>query len=121
MVFEGELTELEEGLLLALPDTIQQDPRWHRLTDTGVVQLRWQGDDLVVRGISQKNLLRRGAPPAVALSASLNCCFRCVHWRQRYCSNAKSPLFGFQVAAEGYCPAFQAKGRSPKAAEPSSD
>ncbi|MGD1908895.1 MAG: MBL fold metallo-hydrolase, partial [Leptolyngbyaceae cyanobacterium] len=120
-VFEGELTQVEEGLLLALPDTLEQDPRWNRLTDTGVVQLRWQGNDLVVRGISQKSLLRRGAPPAVAVSTTLECCFRCAHWRQRYCSNSKSPLFGFQVAAEGYCPAFQAKGRPAKAAEPSPD
>ncbi len=113
-VFEGELTQIEEGLLLALPDTIQQDPRWVNLTDTGLVQLRWQGDDLVVRGLSQKTLLRRGVSPAVALSNRLDCCFRCVHWRQRYCSNPKSPLFGFQVAAEGYCPSFQPKARPPK-------
>ncbi|MDA0267557.1 MAG: MBL fold metallo-hydrolase [Cyanobacteria bacterium] len=117
MVFEGELTPTDTGLLLDLPDAIQQDPRWANLTDSGIVQLRWQGDDLVVRGISQKTLLRRGVSPAIALSTSLDCCFRCIYWRQRYCSNPKSPLFGFHVAAEGYCPAFQAKTYPSKAAE----
>lgn len=104
-VFEGELTEGDEGITLTLPREIQSDPRWNRLADTGVVQIRWQGDDLIVRGISQQSLLRQAAPPA-AVAGTVQCCFRCVYWRQPRCTNPRSPLYGFPVAAEGYCPEF---------------
>jgi Cft2 family RNA processing exonuclease len=61
-MFEGEMVVVKDGVQLILPDTLKDDPRWERLIDTGIVQLRWQGDDLVLRGLSQQNLLRQ--PPA---------------------------------------------------------
>jgi hypothetical protein len=61
-MFEGEMVVVKDGVQLMLPDTLKDDPRWERLIDTGIVQLRWQGDDLVLRGLSQQNLLRQ--PPA---------------------------------------------------------
>jgi hypothetical protein len=63
-MFEGEMVVVKDGVQLMLPDTLKDDPRWERLIDTGIVQLRWQGDDLVLRGLSQQNLLRQSpAPP----------------------------------------------------------
>lgn len=57
-LFEGEITAVDDSVLLLLPETLTTDPRWRSLADTGLVQARWQGDDLVIRGISQRDLLR---------------------------------------------------------------
>ncbi|WP_008318738.1 MBL fold metallo-hydrolase [Leptolyngbya sp. PCC 6406] len=108
-LFEGELTQTGEGILLSLPQAIQNDPRWSRLADTGLLQIRWQGDDLVLRGISQQAILRQAAPPATRSGLMVECCFRCRYWQQPRCNNPQSSLFGFPVAAEGYCPAFAPK------------
>ena len=107
-VFEGEITEAEGGILITLPLAIQEDPRWKRLADTGVVQIRWQGNDLVIRGLTQQSLMRQTNAPAIA-NASMQCCFNCLYWQQPRCSNSASPMYGFPVAAEGYCPEFTVK------------
>lgn len=106
--FEGEVGESEAGITVTLPPDIKDDPRWHRLADTGVVQIRWQGNDLVIRGISQQSLMRQSSSPAL-LNASVQCCFNCQYWQQPRCNNSASPMYGFPVAAEGYCPEFAAK------------
>lgn len=107
-VFEGEIADTESGVAVMLPPELQEDPRWNRLADTGVIQIRWQGNDLVIRGLSQRRLLRQTAIPA-ALNVAIQCCFNCIHWRQPRCDNSASPMYGFPVAAEGYCPEFSAK------------
>lgn len=111
-VFEGEILPAETGVQLTLPDALQRDPRWHRLLDTGVIQVRWQGDDLVLRGLSQQTLLRQSPAAASLEGAGFACCLRCQFWQQQRCSNPKSPLFGFQVAAEGTCPEFRDRSRA---------
>lgn len=111
-VFEGELQEKEAEVTLQLPAAIKSDPRWRRLADTGLVQVRWQGEDLVIHGISQQAFLRRAVPSSV--DAMTQCCFHCRHWQQQRCTNPKSPLYGWQVAAEGYCPVFEAKPEPPE-------
>jgi Cft2 family RNA processing exonuclease len=51
--YEGELVETETEVLLSLPSEIMADPRWKKLSDLGVVSAQWQGNTLVIRGISQ--------------------------------------------------------------------
>jgi Cft2 family RNA processing exonuclease len=103
VTFEGEVTPDAEGLKLLLPDGIQSDPRWGKLLDTGLVQLRWQGDDLVLRGLSPQTLMRSGQTGA---AVGVECCQRCQFWQQQHCQNPKSPLYRCAVAAENYCDAF---------------
>lgn len=107
-VFDGEIADTETGITISLPPEIQEDPRWNRLADTGVVQVRWQGNDLIIRGMSQQTLLRQTTSPAT-MNTAIQCCFNCIHWQQPRCNNAASPMYGFPVAAEGYCPEFSAK------------
>jgi hypothetical protein len=38
---------------------------------------------------------------------ALDCCGNCQHYRGQRCWNQASPLFGFKVAPEGYCPVFE--------------
>ncbi|MBE7383102.1 MAG: MBL fold metallo-hydrolase [Leptolyngbya sp. SIO1E4] len=113
-VFEGELAETEDGVTLTLPPGIQEDPRWKRLADTGVVQIRWQGNDLIVRGVTQQSLMKQASFPTV-INQAVQCCFNCVYWKQPRCNNAKSPMYGFPVAAEGYCPEFMTKKNNTQA------
>lgn len=107
-VFEGEITEDKDSITVKVPLSIREDPRWQRLADTGVVQIRWQGNDLVVRGLTQQSLLKQASYPAVTNSA-VQCCFNCCYWKQPRCSNPASSMYGFPVAAEGYCPEFSPK------------
>ena len=104
--YEGELNELGSEVAITLPDNITRDPRWQNIADTGIVQARWQGEELVVRGISQRELLR--ANDNTRISSDLDCCNRCRYYSERRCWNQSSPLYGFKVIPEGYCPVFEA-------------
>jgi Cft2 family RNA processing exonuclease len=102
--YEGELTELETIVMVTLPENMTHDPRWQNFADTGLVEARWQGDELVLRGVSQRELLTQG--DAIA-PEGLECCENCRFFRKQRCFGQQSPLFGFKVTPEGYCPAFE--------------
>ncbi len=102
--YEGELTENELGVTISLPETIVADPRWPAFSDTGLVSVRWQGDELVMRGLSQRELLSQGRDRPT--TPDTECCTNCIHYRGQHCWNQSSPLYGFKVTPEGFCPAF---------------
>ena len=104
--YEGELNEIGSEIAITLPDTISSDHRWKNIADTGIVQVRWQGEELVVRGISQRELLNSNSQARI--SSDLDCCNRCRHYSNERCWNRASPLYGFKVIPEGYCPVFEA-------------
>ncbi len=106
-VFEGEITEVDDSVLLLLPDSLTDDPRWRNFSDTGIVQVRWQGDDLVLKGVSQRELLRPVGDEATPGQAAN--CQHCHFMGGGHCRNASSPLYGRRVTPDGYCPAFEAK------------
>ena len=110
LMFEAEIMDVEEGVRLQLSDTLTADPRWRRLTDSGLVQVRWQGDELVLKGLSQRDLQRwlglEDAPP-------LQNCYHCRHRQGGRCGSITSPLYGMVVSPTASCQAFQ-----PPAAEP---
>jgi Cft2 family RNA processing exonuclease len=110
--YEGELTESEHVILVSLPTTVTSDPRWQNFADTGIVEARWQGEDLVLRGLTQRELLRQSGD--ALLSMDLECCENCLHCRGQRCWNQASPLFGFKVTPEGYCPVFEALPVTPQ-------
>lgn len=103
--YEGELTELGTVVTINLPEAIAADPRWHHFADTGLVEARWQGEELVLRGLSQRELLSQGSNAKVPVD--LECCGNCRHQRGQRCWNPDSSLYGFKVTPEGYCPVFE--------------
>ena len=44
--YEGELNEVGTFVTITLPDTISTDSRWSNFADTGIVEARWQGEEL---------------------------------------------------------------------------
>ncbi|WP_347277513.1 MBL fold metallo-hydrolase [Pseudanabaena sp. FACHB-2040] len=117
IVYDGEVTETGDGITVLLPETLTADPRWMRFGDTGVLQARWQGDELVLHGVSQHELLSDAN--AAVNTPYQECCQRCVHMRGQRCWNTASPLYRFRVTPEGYCPAFEAQ--SNMRSQPNSD
>ncbi|MEL6499900.1 MAG: MBL fold metallo-hydrolase [Cyanobacteria bacterium J06623_1] len=116
--YEGELNEMDSQVAIILPDRIGDDPRWKQIADTGIIQARWQGSELVIKGVSQRELLSHSQ---TRISSDLDCCDRCVHYHNQHCWNQFSPLCGFKVIPEGYCPVFEAQaGDQPRSddAEP---
>ena len=109
--YEGELNELGTVVTITLPEAIIADPRWRNFADTGLVEARWQGEELVLRGLSQRELLNQKSDRLI--SGSLNCCGTCRFYRGQRCWNQASPLFGFKVTPEGYCPAFERLNEPP--------
>jgi hypothetical protein len=101
--YEGELTETGMGVRIDLPQTITSDPRWVHFAATGLVEARWQGEELLLRGLSPQEVL--AAPPTPARS-----CAHCRFYRGQRCTQPDSPLMGLQVAPEGYCDAFAPQG-----------
>lgn len=103
--YEGELTEVDRAVNISLPDAIANDPRWHNFADTGLVEARWQGEEIVIRGISQREILNQDR--LLQIPPSVHCCGNCRYQRGYRCSNPRSPLNGFKVTLDGYCPAFE--------------
>ncbi|MFH7026816.1 MAG: MBL fold metallo-hydrolase [Heteroscytonema crispum UTEX LB 1556] len=103
--YEGELTELETVVTITLPDAISADPRWRQFADTGLIEARWQGEELVLRGLSQRELLNQNSDRYIL--SDVDCCGTCRHQRGQRCWNPASPLYNFKVTLEGYCPAFE--------------
>jgi Cft2 family RNA processing exonuclease len=104
--YEGELNELETAVTIAFPNAIAADPHWKNFAETGIVEARWQGEELVLRGLSQRELLSQSTQTKRPID--LDCCGRCRHQRGQRCYNPASPLYGFKVTPEGYCPVFEA-------------
>ena len=115
--YEGELNELGTVVTITLPEAIIADSRWRTFADTGLVEARWQGQELVLRGLSPKELLQSSDR---FIWADIKCCGTCRFQRGQRCGNPASPLFNFKVTPEGYCPAFDAipsvdfEGETPK-------
>lgn len=63
--YAGELYERESAVTLALPAQITADPHWHSFADTGLFEATWQGGNLVIRGISQKEILTGQLPASI--------------------------------------------------------
>ncbi|MGF1588875.1 MAG: MBL fold metallo-hydrolase [Pleurocapsa sp.] len=104
--YEGELNEAGSAISIVLPDNISDDSRWKNIADTGIIQARWQGNELVIKGVSQRELLN--SHNQARISSDLDCCNRCLHYHNQRCWNQFSPLYGFKVVPEGYCPVFEA-------------
>ncbi len=109
--YEGELTELDTVVTITLPNSVTIDPRWQNLADTGLIEARWQGEELVLRGLPQRELLRPGSDRLVdwvdANSPLRQSCANCRHYRGQRCWNPNSPLYEFKVTPEGVCPVFE--------------
>lgn len=110
--YEGEIKELETAVTIDLPDTITTDPRWQTFADTGLVEARWQGEELVLRALTQRELVSQVGESTTP--TSLECCENCLHYRGQRCWNQASPLYGFRVTPEGYCPAFEPAHKTPQ-------
>ncbi|HHP7232091.1 MAG TPA: MBL fold metallo-hydrolase [Xenococcaceae cyanobacterium] len=103
--YEGEVSESGSYITITLPDNLNSDSRWNKFADTGIVEARWQGEEIVLRGIPQRELL--SSQSDAKLSADLDCCRSCRYYHQQHCWNQASPLYGFKVIPEGYCPVFE--------------
>lgn len=104
--YEGEINDLGAWVTVSLPNSICDDPRWQTFADTGIVEARWQGEELILRGIRERELLRQSTEGE--RFAHLDCCLNCRFHKGLRCQQPKSPLYRFKVTPEGYCPEFQA-------------
>ena len=111
-VYEGEVNELDSSsgelapsITITLSDRLTEDPRWQTFANTGLIEGRWQGEELVLRGISQRELLKQHQESKP--QEDLDCCSNCRYYRHQRCWNTLSPLAGFRVTPEGYCPVYE--------------
>jgi Cft2 family RNA processing exonuclease len=104
--YEGELNETGAFVTITLPEQINRDPRWQNFADTGLVEACWQGEELVFRGLSQRELLQQSnlSPHQLEL---VECCKNCFYYQSQSCTNPSSPLYGFKVTPKGSCPVFE--------------
>jgi Cft2 family RNA processing exonuclease len=116
--YEGEVAELGTVISITLPAEITADPRWQNFADTGLVEATWHGEELVLRGLSVRELLMGQISPTVS---DLECCASCQHYRGQHCWNQSSSLFGFKVSPEGYCPAYTALSTMQQSTPPFAD
>lgn len=135
--YEGEVEEVWQeqgsprtlaGVQVRLPPQITQDPRWPAWADTGLVEARWQGSELVLRGLSPRELIRpaeaapspagivpRPKQPSVSSHHGGKKCQNCRFARQILtsqaqafrCDQERSPLYRLRVDPQGSCPYHQ--------------
>lgn len=105
--YEGELNESDSAISIVLPNDLSNDSRWKQLADTGIIRARWQGNELIIEGVSQRELMNSNSQGRI--SSDLDCCGRCSYYSNQHCWNRFSPLYGFKVIPEGYCPVFEAE------------
>lgn len=103
--YEGELNESGTAITISLPDSLKEDPRWQNFGDTGLVEARWQGEEILIRGLSQRELLSQSNNARIP--TDIDCCGNCRYQRSQRCWNSASPLYGFKVTPDGYCPVFE--------------
>ncbi|MBV5257825.1 MBL fold metallo-hydrolase [Synechococcus moorigangaii CMS01] len=104
--YEGEINEVGAWITISLPNSLSEDPRWQTFADTGLVEARWQGEELVLRGINERELLRHNID--AQRFDHLDCCLNCQFQKGLRCQQPKSPLYRFKVTPEGYCAEFLA-------------
>ncbi|QHV01256.1 MBL fold metallo-hydrolase [Synechocystis sp. CACIAM 05] len=112
-IYEGEIHELEPNkqihhlgeVMIHLDGQILENSRWGKFGETGIVQARWQGEELVLRGISQRELLKQNQ--STKRPVDFDCCANCRHFQHHHCRNPASPLMGLEVRADGHCPVFE--------------
>ncbi|OLP16522.1 hypothetical protein BST81_20185 [Leptolyngbya sp. 'hensonii'] len=111
--FEGELTESGPLVTITIPDAVTADPRWQKFADTGLIEVRWQGEELVLRGLSQWEILGQGSDRLLMQAENgiptRDCCGICKHYRAQHCWNPASPLVNLRVPEDGFCPAFESR------------
>ncbi len=105
--YGGELKEERSGVYLQLADDIAQDPRWQALAETGLLEVEWQGDGLLIRGVSPQKLMGQGDRARSQHRRPTDCCETCCFYHNQYCRNPESPLESVKVLAESYCQEFQ--------------
>ncbi|MEY2983714.1 MAG: hypothetical protein RLZZ568_331 [Cyanobacteriota bacterium] len=112
-VYEGEIHDLDAGglthreITIHLEGRLSQESRWQKFSETGIIEARWQGEELILRGISQRDLIKQHQQSKGRLD-NLACCANCRYFRNQHCLNPASPLAGLDVRADGYCPVFEA-------------
>ncbi|AFY72677.1 putative exonuclease of the beta-lactamase fold involved in RNA processing [Synechococcus sp. PCC 7502] len=106
--YAGELSELSSEVMLSLPIELTQDRRWLDFSDTGLIEARWQGEDLLIRGISPRELsqavFNQRSPSKDSIQAS---CISCRFYSGQFCLNRESPLAGMKVSSDAYCQGFE--------------
>ncbi|MEM9945421.1 MAG: MBL fold metallo-hydrolase [Cyanobacteria bacterium P01_D01_bin.36] len=107
-LYEGEVDTSSGVVQLRLPQSLESDPRWTQLADTGVVEASWQGNQLIIRGLNQRELMQV-TPEQARVDEST--CYYCRHLRGQRCRNPESPLVGLQVTSDGSCGVFERSGK----------
>jgi Cft2 family RNA processing exonuclease len=109
-IYGGELTATDDWITITLPNVITTDPRWQKFADTGLLSARWQGDELMLRGLSQQDVLWGSERFSGSQPDELSqrpACRNCRHYRSQQCWNEASSLYSLKVTPDGYCPAYQ--------------
>ena len=104
--FEITMEAEYDGAWLRVPqEVIDNDPRWQRLADMGILKAEWVGSKLLLKGVTQYSLQREVAMEKATASGD-SCCANCAHFQEGCCQHPESSLFRLRVDPSGSCPDF---------------
>ncbi len=121
--YEGEVEEVlsrtspfkphVQTVQILLPGEITSDPRWSTWADTGLIEARWQGQELILRGLTPRELVKPVTPDLVDTTGiqRVEACRTCQFLQitsgsgpsEYRCGQPRSPLFQKQIHLNGYC------------------
>jgi len=105
--FEITMEAEYDGAWLRVPqEVIDNDPRWQRLADVGILKAEWVGNKLLLKAVSQQSLQREIVMEKATASGE-SCCANCTHFHQSCCQHPESSLFRLRVDPAGSCPDFE--------------
>ena len=96
-----------DGAWLRVPqDVVDNDPRWRRLVDIGILKAEWVGNKLLLNGITSQNIQQEITVEKMT-AVEGDFCANCAFFHMGYCGCSDSSLFELKVAPTGSCPDFQ--------------
>ncbi len=92
--------EIEGGWLRIPEEIVEHDARWKRLTRTGYLKAKWEGNRLLL------SCIVKPSAGAIEIAEDQVCCGNCTFFQTACCDCPDSPLFERQVDPMGKCLAF---------------
>jgi Cft2 family RNA processing exonuclease len=120
-IYEGEIEEVVsprtgevDAIEILLPAEIADRAQWQALAETGLVEAKWEGEALVLRGMSSRALQREANANWGSNAANgTNICANCVFFRpstsnraKSRCDQPRSPMYRFAISPNGSCPEY---------------
>jgi hypothetical protein len=104
----AEVWKADPNTLTFLKDlALQETKEYVQKAVVKAIAQNWKEDLHTLLWLKNRALQDENWDVREAVVTAIACCTNCLHYRHQRCWNTLSPLAGFRVAPESYCPVFE--------------